>query len=87
MLISSNITVWYVGVVIGGAVVVVAVIIVAVILGLASRIAQQARMADDAVATISEQSSSLNKGVDQILDSGVRILHTARALRKAAVGK
>lgn len=86
MLISADTTSWYVGLALGGVVVVVAVIIVGTILVLASRIAGQARTAREAVETIRAQTSELG-GIAQINDSGVRILHTARALRKAAVGK
>jgi hypothetical protein len=86
MLITSDTTAWYVGLSLGGVVVVVAVIIVAIILILASRIAQQARTAREAVETIRAQTTQLD-GIGHINQSGIRILHTARALRKAAVGK
>ena len=38
------------------------------------------------VEVVREQTDALS-GVGQINDSGVRILHSARALRKVAVGK
>jgi hypothetical protein len=38
------------------------------------------------VETVREQTTEL-AGVGRINDSGVRILHSARALRKVAVGK
>jgi hypothetical protein len=38
------------------------------------------------VEKVREQTSGLD-GVGQINDSGVRILHAARALRKVAVGR
>ncbi|MDQ6749460.1 MAG: hypothetical protein M3Z33_01695 [Actinomycetota bacterium] len=86
MLISSDTTAWYVGLSLGVVVVVVAVIIVGIILILASRIANQARTSRDAVETVRAQTSQLG-GIARINGSGVRILHAARALRKAAVGK
>ena len=39
-----------------------------------------------AVETVRDQTAEL-PGVARINDSGVRILHSARALRKVAVGK
>jgi hypothetical protein len=85
MLIGADTTAWYIGLSLGGVVVVVAVIIVGTILVLASRIERQARTANDAVETVRAQTDGLS-GVAEINDSGVRILHSARALRKAAVG-
>jgi hypothetical protein len=78
-------TTWYIGLSLGGVVVVVAVIIVTTILVLAARIARQSQAANEAVETIRAQTDGLD-GVARINDSGVRILHSARALRKAAVG-
>jgi acetolactate synthase small subunit len=86
MLIGGNITVWYVGFALGFAVTAIAVVIVMTIMFWASRIARQAHFAREAVETIREQSTELND-VPKILDSGVRILHSARSLRKVAVGK
>jgi hypothetical protein len=86
MLTGANITVWYVGVALGFAVTTVAVVIVMTIMRWASRIAEQAHLAREAVDTIQDQSTQLN-GIPRILDSGVRILHSARSLRKVAVGK
>ena len=80
---SSN---WIVGLVLGVAVVAVAAAIVAVIVALAMRIARQARTSEEAVAVVLAQTEQL-AGIDRINDSGVRILHAARALRKVAVGK
>ena len=80
MLIGADTTSWYIGLGLGAVVVVVAVIIV-----LAKRIAGQAETANDAVDVVREQTDELG-GVAKINDSGVRILHAARALRKAAVG-
>ena len=86
MLIAGNITVWYVGFALGFAVTTIAVVIVMTIMFWASRIADQARLAREAVETIREQSVELND-VPKIVDSGVRILYSARSLRKVAVGK
>ena len=77
---------WYVGLVLGVVVVAAAAAIVITIVVLASRIAKQARTAVDGVEQVREQTNEL-AGVGQINDSGVRILHSARALRKVAVGK
>jgi hypothetical protein len=57
-----------------------------VIVALAMRIAEQARTAEEAVEVVRRQTTELG-GIAQINDSGVRILHAARALRKVAVGK
>jgi len=86
LLASGDITVWYVGVGLGFAVTTIAVVIVMTILHWASRIADQAHFAREAVDTIQMQSTQLND-IPKILDSGVRILHSARSLRKVAVGK
>lgn len=86
MLISSDTTSWYIGLSLGVVVVIVAVIIVVTILVLASRIGRQARTAKEAVDTIQVQTAELS-GIGQINESGVRILHAARALRKAAAGR
>jgi hypothetical protein len=85
MLIGADTTSWYIGLGLGAIVVVVAVIIVGTILMLANRIAGQAEAANEAVETLRSQTDGLN-GIAKVNDSGVRILHAARALRKAAVG-
>ena len=85
MLIGADTTSWYIGLGLGAIVVVVAVIIVGTILMLANRIAGQAETANEAVETLRSQTDGLN-GIPKVNDSGVRILHAARALRKAAVG-
>jgi len=77
---------WYIGLVLGVVVVVVAAAIVITIVVLARRIAKQARTAVEGVEQVREQTTGL-AGVGQINDSGIRILHSARALRKVAVGK
>ena len=77
---------WTVGLVLGVIVVLVAAAIVITIVLLANRIAAQARTAVGGVDKVREQTDALD-GVGRINDSGVRILHSARALRKVAVGK
>ena len=77
---------WVVGLVLGVVVIAVAAAILIVIVALATRIAKQAKTAEDAVDVVRGQTSEL-AGIPRINDSGVRILHAARALRKVAVGK
>lgn len=77
---------WLVGLVIGVIVIAVAAAILITIVTLAMRIARQAKTAEDAVEVVRAQTDELG-GVARINDSGVRILHAARALRKVAVGK
>lgn len=77
---------WTVGLVLGIVVVLVAAAIVITIVMLAQRIAGQARGAVEGVETVRAQTDAL-AGIGRINDSGVRILHAARALRKVAVGK
>jgi hypothetical protein len=84
MLASS--TGWQIGIALGIVVIAVAAAIVIVIVLLARRIARQARTAVQAVEIVRRQTAEL-AGVGRINDSGVRILHAARSLRKVAVGK
>ena len=77
---------WYVGLVLGIVVIAIAAAIVITIVLLARRIERQARTAVDGVELVRAQTDAL-AGIGQINDSGVRILHSARALRKVAVGK
>ena len=77
---------WQVGIALGIAVVAVAAAIVIVIVLLAIRIAKQAKTAEQAVEVVRQQTAELG-GIARINDSGVRILHAARSLRKVAVGK
>jgi ABC-type transporter Mla maintaining outer membrane lipid asymmetry permease subunit MlaE len=77
---------WTIGLVLGVIVVLVAAAIVITIVLLANRIAGQARTAVAGVEKVREQTDAL-AGIGRINDSGVRILHSARALRKVAVGK
>jgi Co/Zn/Cd efflux system component len=79
-------TEWTVGLVLGIVVVLVAAAIVITIVRLASRIAEQAAAAERAVEQVRRQTHELG-GIARINDSGVRILHAARSLRKVAVGK
>ena len=77
---------WHVGLALGIVVVAVVAAIVIVIVALALRIAKQARTAVTGVDMVRAQTDQLD-GIARINDSGVRILHAARALRKVAVGK
>ena len=76
---------WQVGLAIG-VVVAVAAVIVITIVWLAMKIAKQAKVAEQAVEIVRQQTAELG-GIARINDSGVRILHAARSLRKVAVGK
>ena len=77
---------WTVGIVLGVVVILIAAAIVITIVRLAQRIADQARTAVGGVDVVRQQTTQLND-IGRINDSGVRILHSARALRKVAVGK
>ena len=77
---------WTVGIVLGVVVILVAAAILIVIVTLAARIAKQAKTAEEAVEVVRAQTAELG-GIARINDSGVRVLHAARALRKVAVGK
>lgn len=77
---------WTVGLVLGIVGIAVTAVIVITIVALAMRIAKQARAAEQAVEVVRSQTAELG-GVARINDSGVRILHAARSLRKVAVGK
>ena len=77
---------WRIGLLLGIVVIVIAAAIVIAIVMLARRIARQASTAVTGVGVVQSQTEEL-VGVARINDSGVRILHSARALRKVAVGK
>ena len=77
---------WTVGIILGMVVILIAAAILIVIVTLAARIAKQARTAEEAVEVVRAQTDAL-AGIARINDSGVRVLHAARALRKVAVGK
>jgi hypothetical protein len=73
-------------VVLGVIVILVAAAIVITIVALARRIAGQAAAAEEGVRAVRHNTDELG-GVARINDSGVRVLHAARALRKVAVGR
>jgi hypothetical protein len=77
---------WLVGIGLGVVVILIAAAIVITIVALATRISKQARGAVEGVDVVRRQTTEL-EGVARINDSGVRILHAARSLRKVAVGK
>ena len=77
---------WTIGLILGVVVILIAAAIVITIVRLAQRIAAQARTAVGGVGVVRDQTTKLND-IGQINDSGMRILHSARALRKVAVGK
>lgn len=77
---------WHVGLALGIVVVLIAAAIVIAIVLLATGIARQAAAAERAVEVVRAQTDGL-AGIDRINDSGVRVLHAARALRKVAVGR
>ena len=85
MTVASS-TEWVVGIALGVVVIAVAAAILITIVALAARISKQASTAEEAVEVVRAQTDELS-GVARINDSGVRILHSARALRKVAVGK
>ena len=85
MTVASS-TEWVVGISLGVVVIAVAAAILITIVVLAARIAKQAAAAEQAVEAVRGQTDGLG-GIARINDSGVRILHSARALRKVAVGK
>ena len=85
-MLTAASTGWLVGLVVGVVVIAVAAAIVIAIVALAARIAKQARIAEQGLEVIRAQTSELD-GVARINDSGTRILHAARALRKVAVGR
>ena len=57
------------------------------IVALATRIAKQAIGRRGGRGEVVRSQTDALAGIGQINDSGVRILHSARALRKVAVGK
>jgi len=84
--LAASTTGWTVGIILGVVVIAVAAVIVIVIVALAIRIAKQAKTSEQAVEVVRQQTAELG-GIARINDSGVRILHAARSLRKVAVGK
>ena len=85
-MLAVSSTGWLVGIAISVVVIAVAAVILIVIVALATRIAGQASTAEQAVEVVRRQTAELG-GAARINDSGVRILHAARALRKVAVGR
>ena len=85
-LLTAASTGWWIGLVLGIVVILVAAAIVITVVTLARRIAAQAQGAVEGVEVVRAQTDEL-AGIARINDSGVRILHSARALRKVAVGK
>ena len=79
-------TQWQVGIALGIVVIAVAAASVITIVLLARRVGKQAKTAERAVGVGRAQTAELG-GIARINDSGVRILHAARSLRKVAVGK
>lgn len=77
---------WTLGLILGVVVILVAAAIVITIVVLARRIAEQARTAVGGVDVVRQRTDGL-PGIARINDSGVRILRSARAVRKVAVGK
>jgi hypothetical protein len=77
---------WTLGLILGVVVILIAAAIVITIVVLARRIAEQARTAVGGVDVVRQQTDGL-PGIARINDSGVRILRSARAVRKVAVGK
>jgi hypothetical protein len=84
--VTAASTGWYVGLALGIVVILVAAAIVVTVVTLARRIADQARGAVEGVEVVRVQTDEL-AGIARINDSGVRILRSARALRKVAVGR
>jgi hypothetical protein len=82
----AALTGWKVGLILGVVVIVIAAAIVLTIIRYAMAISKQASGAVAGLEVLEQQTNSL-EGIEQINDSGVRILHSARALRKVAVGK
>jgi hypothetical protein len=77
---------WTIGLIGGIVVILIAAAIVITIVLLARRIAAQARTAVGGVEAVKANTDGL-PGIARINDSGVRILRSARALRKVAVGR
>jgi hypothetical protein len=84
--LTVAVTGWVVGIVLGVVVIAVAAVIVITLVLLAARISGQAKAAEEGLEVVRRQTAEL-EGIDRINDSGVRILHAARAVRKVAVGR
>jgi hypothetical protein len=86
-MIGATYGIWYIGMGLSFLAIVAVVIIVSVILTMASRIADQAAGALQGVDAVRAQTTALATGVDMVNDSGVRIMHMVRSLRKVLVGE
>ena len=86
MLLMASSAGWLIGIGVGIVVVTVAALIVLTIISLAVKISKQAAGAVEAVEVVRSNTEEL-PNIARINDSGVRILHAARALRKVAVGR
>ncbi len=78
---------WWIGLVLGIVVIAVAAVIVIAIVMLARRIAGTGARARSRGSRWCARRPTSSPGSRRINDSGVRILHSARAVRKVAVGK
>ena len=85
MIIAAQNTGWWVGLIAGFAVVVVVVVVVGLVLMLASRIADSARTAGDALPIVRDQTDAL-RDLGDINTYAISILRSARAARKALTG-
>lgn len=85
MIIAESYTGWWVGLTLGFLVVVVVVLLVSVLLTAASRIADQAGLAGDALESVREQTDALGS-VGAVNQSAVAILEAARTARGALTG-
>lgn len=84
---AATYSIWYLGMSLAFLAIVAVVIIVSIILTMASRIADQAAGALQGVDAVRAQTTGLASGVDTVNDSGVRIMHMVRSLRKVLVGE
>ena len=76
---------WWLGLSLGFAAVAILVVVVAVILTLASRIADSAHAATDALPRVRDQTDAL-RDVGRVNESAISILRSTRAARKALTG-
>lgn len=81
----ATFTDWYLGLSLGFLAVAIAATLVAIVLSLAAAISGQAQTAVGGVELVRQQTTTLTQ-LGQINDSGIRILHVARAVRKVLTG-
>ena len=86
-MIAATYTDWYIGMGLAFAAIATVVVIVSIILTMAARIADQSAAALQGVDAVRANTTSLASGVDSVNDSGVRIMHMVRSLRKVLVGE